>query len=205
MHPVLRALLDAADGRFPPVDGVCEVVPSWRPDLSAVVSFTGHALVATGAPQRLRDVELDGFGRALHPGVLAAIAGYPAEIGVLDVVLVARGVEGGAALPPRDDLDDHPRVVHARAIRDDVRVFGDERALLTLGRGVAGRTELSVELLGDAPPGTGRDVVGRALRLVPAGEPVFAAVAPGNARSLRAFLAAGFVPIGSEVVIRHLG
>lgn len=38
--------------------------------------------------------------------------------------------------------------------------------------------------------------------LVPAGEPVFAAVAPGNARSLRTFLATGFVPIGSEVILR---
>jgi hypothetical protein len=40
------------------------------------------------------------------------------------------------------------------------------------------------------------------LRLVPAGEPVFAAVAPGNACSLRAFLAAGFTPVGSEVIIQ---
>jgi hypothetical protein len=32
-------------------------------------------------------------------------------------------------------------------------------------------------------------------------EPVFAAVSPGNARSLRAFLAAGFVPLGSEALI----
>jgi hypothetical protein len=30
---------------------------------------------------------------------------------------------------------------------------------------------------------------------------VFAAVSPGNARSLRSFLAAGFVPIGGEVII----
>ncbi|RIQ11374.1 hypothetical protein DY240_28965 [Jiangella rhizosphaerae] len=41
-----------------------------------------------------------------------------------------------------------------------------------------------------------------ALRLVPAGEPVFAAVTPGNARSLRAFLACGFTPVGSEVLLR---
>jgi len=32
------------------------------------------------------------------------------------------------------------------------------------------------------------------------GEPLFAQVAPGNAASLRAFLAAGFVPIGAEVL-----
>jgi hypothetical protein len=42
-----------------------------------------------------------------------------------------------------------------------------------------------------------RDALGH----VPAGEPVFAAVAAGNARSLRAFLAVGFKPIGCEVVL----
>lgn len=36
--------------------------------------------------------------------------------------------------------------------------------------------------------------------LVPEGEIAFAQVAPGNASSLRAFLAAGFSPIGSEVL-----
>jgi hypothetical protein len=41
-----------------------------------------------------------------------------------------------------------------------------------------------------------------ALLLVRKGEPVFAAVSPGSARSLRAFLACGFTPIGSEVVLR---
>jgi hypothetical protein len=43
-------------------------------------------------------------------------------------------------------------------------------------------------------------LLGDALALVPAGEPVFAAVAAGNARPLRAFLALGFVPIGCEVL-----
>jgi hypothetical protein len=48
----------------------------------------------------------------------------------------------------------------------------------------------------------GRSLLEDALALVPHGEPVFAAVSPGNARSLRAFLAAGFVPLGSETIIR---
>jgi hypothetical protein len=50
--------------------------------------------------------------------------------------------------------------------------------------------------------GWGRSLLTDALGLVPAGEPVFAAVSPGNARSLRAFLGVGFVPIGSEVIVR---
>ncbi|WP_262505693.1 hypothetical protein [Streptomyces sp. TRM68367] len=50
--------------------------------------------------------------------------------------------------------------------------------------------------------GHGRSLLSDALSLVPEGEPVFAAVSPGNARSLRAFLACGFTPIGSEVLLR---
>jgi hypothetical protein len=71
--------------------------------------------------------------------------------------------------------------------------------LVTVACGLAGRTELSVERTG---AGEGRALIRDALGLVAADEPVFAAVAPGNARSLRAFLAAGFVPLGSEVLMR---
>jgi hypothetical protein len=38
------------------------------------------------------------------------------------------------------------------------------------------------------------------IRLAPRGEPLFAQVAPGNAASLRAFLAAGYRPVGAEVL-----
>ena len=42
--------------------------------------------------------------------------------------------------------------------------------------------------------------------LVPAGEHLFAQVAPGNVASLRAFLAAGYRPIGAEVLfLRRVG
>ncbi|MGH8949470.1 MAG: GNAT family N-acetyltransferase, partial [Acidimicrobiia bacterium] len=48
----------------------------------------------------------------------------------------------------------------------------------------------------------GRDLISQALAMMPRGELLFAAVAPGNARSLRSFLSCGFVPSGSEVLIR---
>lgn len=44
-------------------------------------------------------------------------------------------------------------------------------------------------------------MLARALALVPAGTPVFAAVSPGDARSLRSFMAAGFVPTATEVIV----
>jgi ribosomal protein S18 acetylase RimI-like enzyme len=49
--------------------------------------------------------------------------------------------------------------------------------------------------------GLGRSLIRAAARLAPDGEPLFAQVTPGNARSVRAFLAAGYRPIGSEVVL----
>lgn len=201
-HPLLPVLLAAAEGDFPPVDGAADLLPPLRADLQAVVSFTGHAFVATSrAPQELARFGLDGYGAALGPAVLQHLAGPAGQVGVLDVTLCARGL-GGSDLTVRTDLDDHPRVRHARSVRRAVRVFGDDRGLVTLARGLAGRTELSVEVVPDRQGrGVGRSLVRDALGLVPRGEPVFAAVSPGNARSLRALLACGFSPLGSEVLL----
>jgi len=148
------------------------------------------------------DLHLDGYGAALAPAVLQRLAGQ-GEVGVLDVILVSRGT-GGNRLPARADLDHHPRVQHARSLRQQVRVFGDERGVVTVAQGLAGRTELSVQTWPDRL-GTGRGLIQDALSLVPVDGPVFAAVAPGNARSLRAFLTLGFRALGSEVLIRPHG
>jgi len=196
-HPLLAVLLDAARGVFPPADGQVVFLPPLEGGLSAVVSLTGRAYVASVRPVP----GLDGFGSALRPAVLAALAGPGGEVDTLDVTLAARGL-GGGRLPVRTDLDEHPRVRRARVWRTGIRVHGDERGLVTIARGLAGRTELSVELTGAGEWGTGRALIRDALGLVALDEPVFAAVAPGNARSLRAFLAVGFVPLGSEVLIR---
>jgi GNAT superfamily N-acetyltransferase len=203
-HPLLPVLLAAAAGRFPPVDGRVEFGPELRPGLRCVLSFTGHAYVATAqVPADFADLDPDGFGRALQPEVLLRLAGPRGRIGVLDGTLVRAGTGRGAELTRRTDLDAHPRVQHARDIRLDVRVYGDERGLVTLSHGLAGRLELSIEV-DDAlqGKGIGGSLLADGLDLVPAGTPVFAAVSPGNVRSLRLFLAAGFTPIGSEVIVQ---
>ncbi len=202
VHPLLTMLLAAAEGHFPLVDGDVEFLPALRSGRSAVVSFTGHAVLATSlAREDFAPHRLDGFGAALHPAVLMQLAGTGGQVGVLDLTLVARG-RGGDHLPTVTGLDDHPRVQHAHALREQVRVHGDDRGVVTVARGLAGRTEISVEtataLHGS---GAGRTLINDALTLVPAYAPVFAAVSPGNARSLRAFLASGFVPLASEVLI----
>ena len=202
VHP-LGALIERSHvGRFPPVDGAATVVRPVRDGLATVMAFPGHAVIATARSEE--DVLAQGaggFGGAVAPRFLLWLAGPAGVVGSHDVVLVTGG-RGGGTLPVRDDHDDHPRVQHARALRDDVVVYGDERGIVTIGRGLGGLYEMNVEV---APRtrnrGLGRALVAEALGHVPAGEVVVAEVAPGNALSLRAFLSTGFVPVGSAVQI----
>jgi hypothetical protein len=204
-HPLLTVFHEAADGRLPPVDGQVEVVPPLPRGLECSVAFTGHAVVATALQaEEVHAQGPDGFGGSLAPDFLRHLAGRDGRIGTVDAVLVARGTPASSPLPERTDLSAHPRVRHAHGLRTDIHVHADERGLVTLATGLAGRREMSIELHDPEHSGRrlGRSLLQDALALVPDGEPVFAAVTPGNARSLRAFLAAGFVPLGSETIIR---
>jgi hypothetical protein len=187
-HPLRELLYEAVDGRFPPVDGGVTVLPELAPGRECSFAFTGHAVIATALPaEEVHARKADGFGGTV--------------VHCTDATLFSRGT-GGDRLPPRPDLADHPRVRFALGFRDDVRVHGDERGVVTLSRGLAGRPELSIEAVEEGQGrGWGRSLLVDALSLVPDGEPVFAAVSPGNARSLRTFLGLGFTPIGSETVI----
>lgn len=203
MHPLLGVLTAAAEGRFPPADGVVEVHRPGPDGTAAVVELTGHAYVLTERdPGDVRERVGDAFGGAGAPDFLRWLAGPAGWIGSHDVVLVARG-RGGGSLKPQADLEAHPRVERARRHRRDVEVYGDDAGFVVFGRGLVDRRELSVELLPGAQDGAGhgRRLIADGLSLVPAGTLVWAQVAPGNAASLRAFLACGFVPIGAEVLI----
>lgn len=200
-HPLLHFLTEAAENRFPPVNGGVTVLPPLAGGWECSVAFTGHAVVATARPaDEVLAQGPDGFGGSMAPDFLRWLAGPTGFVGVIDVMLVARG-KGRPALPVRHDLDDHPRVQYARQYRSDVVVYGDERGLITIGAGLGGRRELSVEAAAHNR-GHGTALIAEALNLTPEGELIFAAVSPGNARSLRAFLGLGFVPIGSECLIR---
>lgn len=200
-HPLAAALVAASHGSFPPVDGRVEVVPPDAAGTEAIVEFTGHAFVLTHrdpADELFRGV--DAYGGAGDPRFVVALAGDN-EIGVHDAVLVRHGGSSVEQLPQTDRYDDHPRVLRARHHRHSVNVFGDESGLVTVGVGLVGRTELSVELTGGAGGrGAGRALILGGLAHVSASELVFAQVAPGNSASLRAFLACGFRPIGSEIL-----
>ncbi len=205
-HPLLAYLHAAAADQFPPVDGAVTVLPPLADDWECSVAFTGHAVIATSKPAAEVAARADGFGGSMAPDLLRWLAGPAGFVGVIDVMLVARGTgsasaAAGSPLPVRTDADDHHRVRYARDVRRNVTVYGDERGLITLADGLAGRRELSVEAA-EPNRGWGRALIADAMALVPAGELVFAAVSPGNARSLRTFLGLGFIPIGSEVLIR---
>ncbi|MBW3620743.1 MAG: hypothetical protein KY461_10900 [Actinobacteria bacterium] len=205
-HRVAALLRAAAAGSFPPVTGAVEVVPRCPPgNVDWVVSFTGHAVVASA--RRDRDIHArgpDGYGGALAPTFLLWLAGDDGRVGCQDVVLVASG-QGRAdgSLSPRHDLDGHARVEHARQLRSDVHVYGDDTGFVTLGIGLGGLAEMSVEITAEhgRGRGLGRSLIRRGLALADPADVVVAQVTPGNARSLRAFLAAGFVPVGSAVAI----
>lgn len=203
-HPLLEVLVEAAHGRFPRADGGVTFLPVHRPGIEAIVAFTGHAYVMSELPPaEFADLEIDGFGLAQRPEAQIRIA-RGGRIGVVDATMV--WVPGGhvgadvADLAETDTFDDHPRVQHARSIRSDVRVFASAEGLVTLAIGLAGRHEMGVAAF-EPGRGSGPRLIRAAQVLTDPASPLFAAVAPGNARSFRAFQAEGFSVLGSEVVI----
>ncbi|CAA9294328.1 MAG: FIG01123873: hypothetical protein [uncultured Corynebacteriales bacterium] len=90
----------------------------------------------------------------------------------------------------------------AERYRVDVRAWEVPGALLILGRGLAGRWEVAVEVEpSHRDLGIGRALVAAAPALVPPGETLWAQVSPANVASLRAFLAAGYRPVAAEILL----
>lgn len=207
-HPLTEVLVAASSGSFPPVDGVVDVLPPDDHGTEAIVEFTGHTYVlTTRAAGDDLFLGVDAFGGATSPRFVVALAG-DAEIGSHDAVLTRAGGADVPSLTETDRYDDHPRVRRARRHRRAVSVMGDERGVVTIGRGLVDRVELSVELSSDWPDrsaGAGRALILAGLATLSEEQVVFAQIAPGNAASLRAFLACGFRPIGSEILIDRSG
>jgi GNAT superfamily N-acetyltransferase len=146
----------------------------------------------------------DPIAAPLGARFLAALADrVGAEPGSLDAVLVAPSAPASPGIELVPAETDHPRVRRALVHRTDVRIFAtpDGAGLLTLGRGVAGRWETSLEVDPAARGrGLGTALAAAAPSFVPAGEPLWAQVAPANVASLRAFLAAGYRAVCAEVL-----
>jgi GNAT superfamily N-acetyltransferase len=204
----LPDILDAAaHGVFPPADGRTTVVPQPSPRDAGVMAFTAHSVVFTDedpawVDATLRGLDCDALAATLNPRFLTALmerTGRWTE--TIDAVLVGSPLPGAPPLRLKEIEDaGHPRIRYARRRREEVRAWTTEGGVLVVGRGVAGRLEVSVEVDEDARHrGLGRLLVAAARHLVT--EPLWAQVAPGNARSVRAFQAAGYRPMGAEALL----
>jgi GNAT superfamily N-acetyltransferase len=208
---LLRLLEDAARGRPPAADGLVEVWPAPDGPVDAVLAFTAHHVVAAPVDPglvaaRLPDGDLSAPMSPAFLGWLGERLGSPP--GSLDVVLAAGGLGGTPplALRPGVGLDGHERVARAMRYRQDLRVWTDRdgAGLLVLGRGLAGRLEVAFEVdPARRNRGLGRLLAAAARHLTPPGQPLFAQVAAGNAASLRVVEAAGFRPLGAEVLFHR--
>ncbi|HEY6279582.1 MAG TPA: GNAT family N-acetyltransferase [Streptosporangiaceae bacterium] len=203
----LSSLLDdAAAGRFPPPDGGVTILPQPSARDAGVIGFTAHAVIFTDAdPAWVREqLPAGDLSAPMTPAFLQALCQRTSrQAHSIDMLCVAAPLPGPPAigLVPHKDPG-HPRFARALRYRDDVRCWRAEGGVLVLGRGVAGRWEASIEVDPDRRGhGRGRKLAAAARHLVPAQVPVWAQIAPGNAASVRAFLAAGFVPVGAEALL----
>lgn len=211
-HPLQTVLAQTAAGCHPAPDGGVRVLSPPDERSHGVFAFTGHNVVVADVATdwvagQLPDEDLSAPLSARFLVALEAVTGR--RVGNIDLVLVAHAAprRGG----PLDGLveaagSDHARVARAQRYRTGVRVWTCGGGLVLLGRGVAGRWEVAVEV---SPRHRGRGL-GRALfdsarHLLPGvagpGEPLWAQVAPGNVASVLALLAAGFRPAGAEVLL----
>jgi hypothetical protein len=171
-----------------------------------VVSFPGHVVVAADVTRALVDGWLgDGdFGRPTSPPFLVALENHLClEAGTLDAMLLADPLPGEPPIPlTLVDGSRHTRVLRAHRYRTHVRAWTSDHGILVLGRGLGGRWEAAFEVAENARGrGHGRALAAAARHLVPDRRPMWAQCPPGNAASLRALLAAGYVPVGSEVLL----
>jgi GNAT superfamily N-acetyltransferase len=198
----------AADGQMPPPDGRVEVYTDLPGKAAAVVAFPAHFYVlAPVDPQWVRTQITPGdYSAPLGARFLVALADQiGAHIGANDAVLATRAHGRDTGLELREITGDtHPRVRRAHRYRDGVRAWqtSDGMGCLVLGRGLAGRWEVSYEVEPAARGhGLGRALAAAALGLMAADTPIFAQVSPGNSLSMRATLAAGYRPICGEALL----
>lgn len=204
--PLATVLRDAAAGRFPPADGGVTIVPQPSPRDCGVLGFTAHAVIFADAdPDWIRAQLPPGdLGAPLNSAFLQALCAATGRVaGSIDMLCAAEPLPGPppVALIPEPDAS-HPRIERALSYRDGISAWRADGGVVLLGQGVAGRWETAIEVDEDhRERGLGRALARSARHLAPPGEPLWAQVAPANAASVRAFLAAGFIPVGAEVLL----
>jgi GNAT superfamily N-acetyltransferase len=208
---LVAILEDAAAGRFPPPDGTARVLAQPSDRDAGVLSLTGCSVIFADTDPDWVAAQLpaDDLSEPLSARFLSALGHRLGRRShSVDMLTCATGL--GSRRPSSLGLSeqtvsaaDHPRVERSLRYRDVVRAWQAEGGggVLIIGRGVAGRWETAIEV---DPAHRGRGLgtrLARAARhLVPADATLWAQIAPANAASVRAFLAAGFRPVGAEAL-----
>ncbi|MCX5201562.1 GNAT family N-acetyltransferase [Streptomyces sp. NBC_00237] len=211
MPSSLRDILSSvAQGQYPAPDGRTVVVPQPSPRDAGVLAFTAHSVIFSDQdPEWIRETLAqscpDPFSASLHPAFLAALMVRTGRrMDTVGSLTLAPALPGPPPLELTEIEDqDHPRVARARRYRDDVRVWSsDGGGILVIGRGLAGRWETAIEVDEESRHrGLGRALAESARHLIPLGDVIWSQQAPGNARSVRAFQAAGYRPVGAEALL----
>ena len=150
---LLRTILEsAARGRFPEADGSVHVFPSPPGKSQAVCGFTAHQIISANVSQEevLERIDPSDLGAALNPTFVTWLERrLEAAPGSLDVVLAAPGLPDPPDGLLRESLPvEHARVSRAERYREQVAVYTavNGEAVVVLGRGLAGRREVSLEI-----------------------------------------------------------
>jgi GNAT superfamily N-acetyltransferase len=205
--PALAGLLDGvAAGRFPPADGSVTILPQPSPRDAGVISFTGHTVIFTDADPAwvaglLPDRNLASPLRARFLHALAERTGRTSHS--VTLLCLAGPLPGPPPIRLTPTADpDHPRIARSRRYRDEVRAWQADGGMMVLGRGVAERWEVGIEVSPDCRGrGLGQMLAAAARHVVADGGPIWAQIAAGNVASLRAFLAAGYAPVAAEALL----
>jgi hypothetical protein len=194
-------------GVFPPADGRVRVIQQPTIRDAAVLAFSAHILIAA-------DVDPGWALSLLPPGDLSAPLNPPflsqlcartcRTTNAIEMLMYGTRRTGDPPLPLEEITDStHPLVKRAHRFRSAVRTWGTNGGLVILGRGLAGRWEMAVEVdLEFRYRKLGRLLAASAMHLLPpGGAGVWCQVSPGHGASVRAMLAAGYVPVGSEALL----
>jgi len=170
------------------------------------VAFTGHVVVAADVSRPWLEAWVHGndFSAPTSAPFLCALEVLlRRRAGGVDAILLGEPLPGPPPIPLTPvAAHDHPRVARAHRFRSDVHVWSADPGLLILGRGLGDRWEVAFEVPEPSRnQGRGRALAAAARHLIPEPRPLWAQCAPGNAASLRALLAAGYKPVGSEVIL----
>jgi len=204
-HPLRPVLEAAARGAFPKPNGAVTVMPATGRG-GAVVGLTAAHFVLADLPAAEVMSRLDAdVGAAMRPSFLVWLAArLDMTCGFVDMLMARLGSGGGPDLLQPVDRHESPRVDRAERYRDHLAIHttADRSGTVVFGSGLAGRLEVSIELeAGSRFAGRGTTLLLDAMRAIEPHQAVFAQVSPGNAASVRAFLGAGFKPVGSEALI----